>query len=583
MNTALVVVLVFIGFSLAYRFYSGYIRNVMGEDDSRNTPAHSIRDDVDYAPAHPMVLFSHHFASIAGAGPILGPTMAMAFGFMPTLFWVFLGTIFFGAVHDYTTLFVSMREKGKSVAQIASSTMGRAGYVLFILFTLFMIVLVTAAFLGLTATALSSLVPAKVLGLDPATTSLKVITHDGVQKVVIGGIASTSVIIMTCFSPILGYLYYRRGISLWVSALLALAVGVVSVVVGLSNPVMIDPKTWMIILSVYVLIAAGIPVWMILQPRDFTNSFLLYIGLALLFLGAMLGGFGGLSIQAPGFNIEEGMKKMGMIWPFLFITVACGAISGFHSLVSGGTSSKQVSRESHTRRIGYGGMVLEGVLATLVLVAVGAGISFQNYMDIVWPAKGANAILGFSLGMGGLLEKSIGVPMYIGTILGILMIEGFIITTLDTAVRLNRYLFEELWSFIFKEVPGFMKTFWFNSGLSVVIMLYLGYSNAYTVIWPIFGSANQLLSGLALIAVAMWLLYRGKPNWFVVLPAIFMMATTITALYKLLVTRYLPSNNIPLVVTDLALMVLAVGVIILSVKKYFDYRNSNASTSSTSA
>jgi len=575
-NTALIVILVFIGFGLAYRFYSGYIKGVLGEDDSRPTPANSMRDDVDYAPAHPLVLFSHHFSSIAGAGPILGPTMAMAFGFMPTLFWIFLGTIFVGAVHDYTSLFVSMREKGKSVAQIASSTMGRAGYALFILFTLFMIVLVTAAFLGLTATALSSLVPAKVLGVDPASTSLKVITDGGVQKVVIGGIASTSVIIITLFSPILGYLYYKRGISVWAATLLALSVGVISVLIGTSNPVMLNPKTWMIIISVYVLFAAGIPVWAVLQPRDFTNSFLLYIGLALLFLGAIVGGAGGLTIQAPSFNIEEGMKKMGMIWPFLFITVACGAISGFHSLVSGGTSSKQVSKESHTRRVGYGGMVLEGALATLVLVAVGAGISFQNYMDIVWPAKGANAILGFSLGMGGIMEKSIGIPMFIGTIFGILMIEGFIITTLDTAVRLNRYLFEELWSLIFKEVPAVMKNFWFNSGLSVAIMLYLGYSNAYTVIWPIFGSANQLLSGLALIAVSMWLLYRGKPNWFTVLPAIFMMVTTISALYKLLVGRYIPAGNIPLVITDLALMVLAAGVIILSIKKYLDFKKSPA-------
>lgn len=579
MNTALVVVLVFIGFYLAYRFYSGYIRGVLGEDDSRTTPAHAMRDDVDYAPAHPMVLFSHHFSSIAGAGPILGPTMALAFGFMPTLLWIFLGTIFVGAVHDYSTLFVSMREKGKSVAQIASSTMGRSGYALFILFTLFMIVLVTAAFLGLTATALSSLVPAKVLGVDSASTSLKVITDGGVEKVVIGGIASTSVIIITLFSPVIGYLYYRRGLNVWAVTALALCVGVVSVLIGISNPITLNPKVWMIIISVYVLFAAGIPVWALLQPRDFTNSFLLYIGLFLLFLGAIFGGFGGLSVQAPSFNVAEGVKKMGMIWPFLFITVACGAISGFHALVSGGTSSKQVSRESHTRRIGYGGMVLEGTLAVLVLIAVGTGISFQNYMAIVWPAQGANAILGFSLGMGGLMEKSIGMPIFIGTIFGILMIEGFIITTLDTAVRLNRYLFEELWTLIFKEVPAIMKNFWFNSGLSVIVMLYLGYTNYYTVIWPIFGSANQLLSGLALIAVAMWLLHRGKPSWFAVVPAIFMMATTITALYNLLVGKYLPSGNIPLVITDLALMVLAVGVIILSIKKYLDFKKSPAGIS----
>lgn len=576
MNIALIVLVVFAGFYIAYRYYGGYIRKVLGEDDSKQTPAFALRDDVDYAPAHPLVLFSHHFASIAGAGPILGPTMAFAFGFMPTLFWIFLGTVFIGAVHDYTALFVSMREKGRSVAQVAGSTMGKTGYALFILFTLFMIVLVTAAFLGLTATALTSLVPLKAMGVDAATTSLKVLTQDGVQKVVIGGIASTSVIIITLFSPILGYLYYKRGLNAGVAAGIALVVGVGSILFGISHPLMLNPKTWMLILSVYVLFAAGIPVWAILQPRDFMNSFLLYIGMAFLFVAAIAGGIGGMKLTAPSFNIAMGVSKMGMIWPFLFITVACGAISGFHSLVSGGTTSKQLSKETHARRVGYGGMILEGALAVLVLVAVATGISFQDYMSIVWPEKGANVILGFSLSMGGLLQTALSIPLFAGTIFGILMIEGFIVTTLDTAVRLNRYLFEELWSILFKKVPGFMKNFWFNSGLSVVLMLYLGYNNYYTVIWPIFGSANQLLAGLALIAVAMWLLYRGKPNWFAVIPAAFMMVTTITALYILLVTKYIPTHNIPLMITDLCLMGLSVGVIVLSIKKYIDFKKASS-------
>lgn len=578
MNIALIVLVVFVGFYLAYRYYGGYIRKVLGEDDVNPTPAIAMRDDVDYSPAHPLVLFSHHFASIAGAGPILGPTMAFAFGFMPTLFWIFLGTVFIGAVHDYTALFVSMREKGRSVAQVAGSTMGKTGYALFIIFTLFMIVLVTAAFLGLTATALTSLVPMKAMGVDAATTSLKLLTQDGVQKVVIGGIASTSVIIITLFSPILGYLYYKRGLNARVAVGIALVVGVCSILFGISHPLMLNPKTWMLILSVYVLFAAGIPVWAILQPRDFMNSFLLYIGMAFLFVAAIVGGIGGMKLTAPSFNIAQGVSKMGMLWPFLFITVACGAISGFHSLVSGGTTSKQLSKETHARRVGYGGMILEGVLAVLVLVAVASGISFQDYMSIVWPEKGANVILGFSLSMGGLLQSALHIPLFVGTIFGILMIEGFIVTTLDTAVRLNRYLFEELWSILFKKVPGFMKNFWFNSALSVVLMLYLGYNNYYTVIWPIFGSANQLLAGLALIAVAMWLLYRGKANWFAVIPAAFMMVTTITALYMLLVSKYLPTHNIPLIVTDICLMGLAVGVIVMAIKKYIDYKK----TSSTS-
>ncbi|KKM12383.1 carbon starvation protein CstA [Clostridiales bacterium PH28_bin88] len=572
MNVLWLLVIAVPWFLLALKFYGGYIAKVFDENDNNPTPAKAMADGVDYVPTKVGVVFSHHFASIAGAGPILGPVAALMYGYVPAYLWVIFGGVFFGAVQDYTSLFVSLREKGKSMAEVAHTSLGKAGFIMFILFTLAMIVLVTSAFLGLTATALTSLVPLTTMGVQGGATVLKTVTKDGVEFAKIGGIASTSVIIMTLFAPILGYLLYKKGIDTRLAGLLAVVVALLSISIGVSSPVMFQPKTWMIIISIYVFFAAGIPVWVILQPRDFTNSFILYLGIATLFIGAVGAGFSGLQMQAPAWNVAQGTAKLGLIWPFLFITIACGAISGFHTLVSSGTVSKQISKESDARKVGYGGMLLESTLSVVVIIAVGAGLLFTNYADIVYPAKGAaNPILAFALGMGGLLNKGLGVPVSFGTVFGILMLEGFVVTTLDTAVRLNRYLFEELWGLLFKNPHPILKSYYFNAGLSVIIMFYLGYSNQFKVIWPIFGSANQLLAALALIAVTMWLAARGKPTLFTLLPAIFMMATTLFALWKLLITVYIPKGNIPLAITDILLLVLSIGVIILSAKKLLEY------------
>jgi len=563
-------------FFLAYRIYGHYIAGVFEENDNNPTPANQLKDGVDYVPTKFGVVFSHHFASIAGAGPIIGPVTALMYGYAPAYMWVVLGGIFFGAVQDYTTLFVSLREKGKSMAEVANNSLGRAGFILFILFTLAVIFLVTSAFLGLTATALTSLVPLTVMKVEPGTTVLKTLVKDGVEFAKIGGIASTSVIVMTGFAPILGYLMYRRGINTRIAGFLALAVALLSILIGVLAPVTLQPKTWMIILSVYVFFAAGIPVWAILQPRDFMNSFILYFGIGALLIGVLAGGFTGVTLEAPAWNVAEGTAKMGLIWPFLFITIACGAISGFHSLVAGGTVSKQIAKESDARKVGYGGMLLESTLAVVVIAAVAGGLAFGTYVDIVYPAKGAsNPILAFALGMGGLLNKGLGIPMAVGTVFGILLVEGFVVTTLDTAVRLNRYLFEELWGLLFKKPNAVLKSYYFNAGISVAVMFYLGYTNTFRMIWPIFGSANQLLAALALIAVTVWLAARKKPTWFTLIPALFMMATTLFALYKLLVTRYLPAKNIPLIISDIVLIVLAVAVIILAGRKLLAISQAN--------
>ena len=408
------------------------------------------------------------------------------------------------------------------------------------------------------------------MNIEGGSSILYTVVKDGKEVAQIGGIASTSVIIITLFAPLIGYLIYRRNMNLYYGSLLSIILLAFSVIAGIYFPVSIEPNLWMVIISVYCFIAAGAPVWLLLQPRDFINSFLLYFGIFFLIIGAIAGGLAGAQINAPAFNMAEGSAKLGMLWPFLFITIACGAISGFHSLIASGTVSKQVSCESDARPIAYGGMIIESLLAVTVIIAVGGGMSYSNYIDTVFPtAQGArsNPILAFSLGMGGLLNKGLGIPMAYGAIFGILMLEGFVITTLDTAVRLSRLLLEEFWSTIFENPPAILRSYYFNAGVSVAAMLYLAYTSKFLSIWPIFGAANQLLAALGLIAVTAWLIKNNKPALFTFFPALFMVATTLIALYSLLTEKYIPSKNITLMATDIILIILSIGVIILSIKK----------------
>jgi len=551
---------------LGYRLYGRFIARQIGEEQDRPTPALSKSDKRDFVPTKTHILFAHHFSTIAGAGPIIGPTLGILYGFTPVWLWVVLGAVFFGAVHDYTALFASMREGGRSIGEIAGKSLGPVGMFLFLAFTILMIFLVTSAFLNMTAISLTSMWPIDKLQLEPGQTFLKTIEVDGVEMGVIGGIASTSVIIITAFAPLLGFLIYRKGIKTASGYLLAAAVCVLSIVIGFQYPVSLPGTAWMIIISIYVVFAAGAPVWVILQPRDFTNVQILYGGMALLIGSILVGGFAGMTIDFPAFSLDIGVKHLGLVWPMLMITVACGAISGFHSLVASGTSSKQVTSESSARRVGYGGMILEGALAILVLVVLASALSYDDYLKIVWSDTGSNPVLAFALAVGGITQHSFGIPISIGAIVGILMIEGFVVTTLDSAVRLNRYLFEELWALLFDKVPAIMGKFWFNSGLSVLIMFLLAYFSAFKLIWPLFGSANQLMAALALIAISVWLYRRGRRSWYAMIPAIFMVATTTASLVYLLIKIYLPSGNITLIGADLVLLGLAIGVIGLSFK-----------------
>ena len=565
MNVLLILLAAVAAFVLAGRFYAAAIARWLGEDKNVQTPAVKYCDGRDFVPTKRYVVFAHHFSAIAGAGPILGPTMAILYGFVPAWLWIVFGGIFIGAVHDFTTLFVSMREGGRSMAEVARKTLGARGFNLFIAFTIVMIVLVTSSFLSATSVSLTSLWPLAKIGVKEGETFLKTVVRGGVVMGRIGGIASMSVLVITLCSPFLGWLIYKKGLKTVYAYLLAALICAVSVVLGIHYPVSLSPTTWMIIISIYVLIAAGAPVWMILQPRDFINVQILYAGILLMVLSLFRTGLGGLSVAVPSFNFAEGVRHLGLVWPMMFCTIACGAISGFHALVAGGTTGKQLACETDARKIGYNAMLLESILAVCVLLALGAALNFSDYKTIVWPTDPAiksNPILGFSLGAGQLFNRGLGIPVALGTVFGILLVEGFVITTLDAAVRLNRYLFEELWGILFKNPPRLFKYYWFNSGLSVVLMWTLAYSNAFSLLWPIFGTANQLLAALSLLAVSSWLLLRRKKIAFTLIPAAFMVATTLASLV-ILFGEYFRGKNYLLLAADIVLFILAIGVVIL--------------------
>ncbi|MBA4311611.1 MAG: carbon starvation protein A [Chlorobiaceae bacterium] len=574
MNIAIVLIFSLAIIILGFIFYSRYISKILGIDATRPTPAVTINDGVDFVPTKPIVLFSHHFAAIAAAGPIVGPTLALYFGFVPAWLWIVIGVIMIGAVHDFTALFVAVREGGKSIAEVAKKTLGKPGFIFYVLFAILLCLLVIAAFLQLTAIALTSTLPPDDVNLTEATGGIHMLEQGGEMRVQIGGVASMSVIIMTLIAPLIGYMIYKKKMNIVLVTVIAFVVSFGSIIIGYYYPITLNPNAWIIIITCYVFFAAWIPVWIVLQPRDFVNAQILFLGLASMVVGVIGAGIGGAVINTPALNLEEAMSapNLGLLWPFLFITIACGAASGAHGLVCGGTSCKQISNEKHARLIGYGGMLLEGVLALCVILLISSGMDFEKYKSIVYPATGgSNAPLAFALGLGNILYQSLGLPVVYGTIWGILLLEGFLVTTIDALVRLARYLFEELWLTILPNPPAILKSRIFNSLLVVAGFLTLTFTNAYLKIWPIFGAANQLLAALTLIAVTAWLAQKAKKYWFTAIPAAFMVITTVTALIILL-KRYIQLESWTLFTTDVILLILAAGVIVLTFKYFYNLR-----------
>jgi len=572
MNVLLVVGIGGVLLYAASRIYPFWIGRVFGLDDRTPPPSEQFADGKDYVKSPTHVVFAHHFASIAGAGPIVGPIIALSFGWGWSWLWIVVGGVFYGAVHDMTAMCVSLREGGKTIAEIARRTLGNQGYFLFVAFLLIVISLVNAIFLKLSASALSSLYPLADLGLAKDQTLLRTVEKDGVLYGKIGGIATTSVVVFTAFAPLLGYLITRRGWGAAKALGLAAVVCIAGVLLGFHWPVAIDPSTWMLVLAAYVFVACWVPVWLLLQPRDFMNVQLLYGGLILLLASSVVAGFGGGSMQMDASRVAEGSAKLGPVWPILFITIACGAISGFHSLVATGTTIKQIPRETDCRRIGYNAMLLESFLALLVLVAVGSQLDTSGYAAAM--ATKGSAILTFAVGTGRMFEH-LGIPMAVGAVMGLLVIEGFLVTTLDTAVRLARYLCEELWGCLFGEsAPRLLRHPVFNTSCAVGMMLLLAYSEkAYTALWPFFGAGNQLIGALALTTVSLWLLQRKKPVWFAALPAIFMVVTATSALAWLVKGKMHTEGGEPvpyvIVGAGVLLLVLCVGFVLVAAGRVY--------------
>jgi carbon starvation protein len=411
---------------VASRFYGRYLERTLGVDPMRPTAAHTKKDGRDFIPTKPYVLFAHHFAAIAGAGPIVGPTLAMAYGYLPALLWVVFGAIFLGGAHDMATLYVSVREEGKSIADIARASLGNSGYILIVSFLVITLFLITATFLNLSVTALTSIYPAEKVGLKPVPASVlqeamrsasrdrvdlvpfasgaamptAIALRDGqpVLMARVGGIASTSVLFITLCAPLLGVMIYKLHSPTWLNYTVAAGLCLTSVALGLYHPVVVTPDTWRILMTVYVLLASAIPVWLLLMPRDFVNVQILYGGLLAVVVALVMAAIGGevseiavapqsAAETIPAWDATEGMKYIGMLWPMLFITVSCGAISGFHCLVSSGTSAKQLANERDTLSVGYNAMLLESLLAVAVILTLLLGLDWEAYRNITYGEK----------------------------------------------------------------------------------------------------------------------------------------------------------------------------------------------------
>ena len=519
MNT-LVLVLISIAVLLCgYIFYGRWLCKQWGVGESKEeTPAHTMEDGVDYVPAKAPVLMGHHFSSIAGAGPITGPINAALFGWLPVVLWILVGGIFFGGVHDFGALYASLRHKGQSIGEVISANMSKRAKRLFLIFAYLTLLLVVAAFASIVASTFGAKYDeAGVLDMAASASNASV--------------AMVSLLFIL-IAIVFGFCVYRRNMSMGLSTVLGILAIVVIMAIGMNfHPLYLSTNTWMLIVGVYIAIASVAPVWILLQPRDYLSSFLLYAMLAVAFIG-VVGAHPNIDAELfpafTGFAVDNG-NGVQYLFPILFTTVACGAISGFHSLVSSGTTSKQLDKEADAKPIAYGGMLLECVLAVLTVCAIAYARQTGHTAgatDIF--AGGIAAMVAVIPGLGGLEN-------ILYTLL-VLTYSAFCLTSLDTATRLARFMFQEFWlepgQTAADVKDGYKKLLvnpYFATIITVVIGILLGMTG-YAKIWGLFGSANQLLAGLGLLAVATWLGNIGKNNKMFLLPMAFMMVVTIASL-----------------------------------------------------
>ena len=533
MNSLVLLIVCVAILGIGYVCYGGWLCKQWGVGESKTeTPAHTMADGVDYVPAKAPVLMGHHFSSIAGAGPITGPIGAAMFGWLPVTLWILIGGIFFGGVHDFGALFASVRSKGQSIGEIISANMSKRAKQLFIIFSYLTLILVVAAFASIVASTFGA-----VYDESGALDMAKSATPATVAMISI---------LFILIAIVFGFCVYRRNMPMGIASVIGVLAIVLIMAIGMNfHPLYLSTKTWMWIVGLYITIASVTPVWILLQPRDYLSSFLLYfmmIVAAVGVIGSALMGHASLDIPAfTGFKdtLAPTGSSLGFMFPALFVTIACGAISGFHSLVGSGTTSKQLDNEKNARPIAYGGMLIECALAIVSLCAV--GYIWSRYADgtTVVPtavfATGISEMVATIPGLGG--------STHVLYSLLVLTVSVFCLTSLDTATRLARYMFQEFWlepGQTYKEATGY-KAVLTNPVVSTVITVVLGIGlglTGYSKIWPLFGASNQLLAAIGLLAVATWLGKVGKNNKMFLFPMVFMLIVTITSLVQTLIANF---------------------------------------------
>lgn len=520
MNSVLVAVVALGSFYMAYKVYGGYLAaKVFVVDPNRRTPAHQFKDDIDFVPTDKRVLWGHHFVSIAGAGPIVGPAIGVIWGWVPALLWVVCGTIFMGAVHDFGALIVSVRHEGNSIGDLTGGLIGKRSRLLFLLIILFLLWLVIAVFAFIIAT-LFHMYPATVI---PTWLLMPLATFVGLA-------------------------IYRFKWGVPIPAMIALVITYASIWVGVRYPVRLDAlavgpghwasglfgsdiMVWIWLICGYSLAASVLPVWVLLQPRDFISAEQLVVGMVLLCAGLVVAHP---PIVAPAVQLNPAGAPP--IFPFLFIVIACGAISGFHSLVSSGTSAKQLNSEADSQFIGYGAMVAEGIVAVMVVLACSAGFATHADWDAhyaAWDkAEGLGATLSAFVSGGQRFITSLGIPANLAEALLGVMVVSFAMTTIDTATRLQRYIIHELAKtsrFLSPLRNRYLGGF-AAAGSALALVLLRGGGKGGLILWPVFGAANQLLGGLALVVITIWLLRNRRPALHTLVPMVIMLVLTSTAL-----------------------------------------------------
>ena len=512
MNTLVIVLIAAVVLFGAYVFYGRWLANKWGIDPKAKTPAVEFNDGKDFVPTNGWTVFSHQFSSIAGAGPVTGAIQAAAFGWLPVLLWVLIGGVFFGAVADFGALYASVKNKGKSMGMLIEKYIGKTGRKLFLIFSWIFCCIVVAAFADMVAGTFNAytVTDAGVTELAAAATT--------------NGAAGMISIMFMVFAVVLGLIQKKFNLTGWKEAVVGIVCIVASFAIGMNCPLIFGKTAWSYITFIYIFFAAVLPMWLLKQPRDYMTTFM--------FICMIAGAVVGLVVAHPTMNLPvfTGFtnEKLGTMFPILFVTVACGAVSGFHSLVSSGTSSKTIANEKDMPKVGYGAMVLESLLAVLALCVAGAAAAADGTPAVGTPFQ------VFSSGVAGFFEM-FGVPVYVATAFMTMCVSALALTSLDAVARIGRMSFQELFSVDDMEhAEGWRKLFC-NVYFSTVITLAFGFlltKIGYANIWQLFGSANQLLSALVLITLCVFLKVTGRSNKMIFPPLVIMLCVTFTALVQ---------------------------------------------------